>query len=150
MAAGVNLDELLDTLEFVSFSGLTQQRAYIDRTSGKIYWDSEESEDELPDDVDDPTRFVEVPQKRDLDLGSRLALRFAYEVLPDESDRIESFFQGRGAYARFKDFLGARGRLEEWYAFEAKQTAAALREWCEQEGLRIDDAPSAASSSDVK
>ena len=46
-------------------------------------------------------------------------------------------FRERGAYARFKDFLAEKGRLEEWYAFEAARTEKALREWCAENDVTL-------------
>ena len=46
------------------------------------------------------------------------------------------------SYARFKDLLAAEGRLEEWYAFEARCTETALRSWCEENGVEVVDAGS--------
>lgn len=46
-----------------------------DRASGKIYWSSESEalDEELPEDIEDGTCYVAVPDKRDLDLGRELA-----------------------------------------------------------------------------
>jgi hypothetical protein len=133
----VKYDELLEAFDFVSFAGPMEHQAYIDRTTGRIYWVSEVVDDELPEDLDESDRYITIPHKNDLDLGTNLALQFAAEALPDQYARIEGFFQRRGAYARFKELLAAQRRLEQWYAFEAKCTEAALREWCEENDVTI-------------
>jgi Uncharacterised protein family (UPF0158) len=135
----VKYDELSEAFDFVSFGVPTEHQAYIDRRTGKIYWVSDAIEDELPEDFDESDQYIAIPHKNDLDLGTSLALRFADESLPDQYRRIEGFFRSRGAYARFKDLLAAQGRLEEWYAFEAKCTEAALRKWCEENDIPIMD-----------
>ena len=59
--------------------------AYICRETGKIWFGSDDSfeEEELPDDLDDTDKYIEVPHKRDFDLGKSLVLSFATKKLPD-------------------------------------------------------------------
>jgi len=140
----VKYDELSEAFDFVSFAGPMEHQAYIDRTTGKIYWVSEAVEDELPEDFDESDRYIAIPHKNDLDLGASLVLRFASESLPDQYGRIEGFFRKRGAYARFKELLAAQGRLEQWYAFELKCTEMALKRWCEENDVTIIDADQSA------
>jgi hypothetical protein len=101
--------------------------------TGRIYWSSElnpvEDED-IPDDLETSDRYLEIPHKNDLDLGKRLALRFAGEQLAHRSTDVEACFRHRGAYTRFKELLAAEQSLHKWYAFEAESTERALREWC--------------------
>jgi hypothetical protein len=87
-------------------------------------------DEDLPDDLDTPNRYILIPHKNDLDLGKRLALRFAEERLADRYANVEACFRHRGAYGRFKELLAEEQCLEEWYAFEAESTERALREWC--------------------
>jgi hypothetical protein len=91
----------------------------------------------VPDDLETSSHYIAIPHKHDLDLGRDLVLRFAARAVPGQYDRIEGFFQRRGAYARFRDLLSAEGRLEEWYNFEAKSREMALREWCEANAVAI-------------
>jgi hypothetical protein len=96
-------------------------------------------DEDLPDDLEESDRYIEIPHKNDLDLGSRLALRFASEQLPHELAAIEDFFRHRGAYARFKDLLSSTGHLDAWYAYEAEATQRALRDWCEANAIELDE-----------
>ena len=57
-------------------------------------------------------------------------------------------FDRRGAYARFKDLLLRKKALDRWYDFEAKATEAALREWCEINGITIEAGDGAAPEPD--
>jgi len=57
--------------------------------------------------------------------------------LPGRYTDVEAFFRRRGAYARFKELLGAEGCLEEWCAFEAESTERALREWCQANQINL-------------
>jgi hypothetical protein len=93
----------------------------------------------LPDDIDDSEKFLQIPDKRELDLGKPLALDFAREFLPDDFDEVRQFFSRRGAYARFKELLDRRGALDQWYDFEAKAEERALRMWCELNSIELSD-----------
>ena len=74
-----------------------------------------------------------------MELGRNLVLRFVAAELPDEYARVDGFFRHRGAYARLKELLGAEGRLEAWYAFEAAETQSALKNWCRENDIQIVD-----------
>jgi hypothetical protein len=135
----VRFSELQDAFMFVSGGDQIEAAAYICPTSGKIYWvgDSVPDDEAVPDDLDD---CVEVPHKRDLDLGSRLVFAFAEQAMPDDYDTIRDIFRKKGAYARLKDFLRREGMLEKWYAFEEEATERALRAWCEENDIALADA----------
>ena len=107
----VKYDDLSAAFDFVSFAAPMEHHAYIAMDTGAIYWISELDplEEEIPDDLETSDRYIAIPHKKDLDLGSELALRFAAEELPDSHTRVEGFFQHRGAYARFKEFQAAKG-----------------------------------------
>jgi hypothetical protein len=135
----VKYDDLLEAFDFVSSGAPMEHSAYISLDTGAIYWVSELNplEEDVPDDLETSTRYLAVPHKNELDLGSRLALRFAAEELPDRYPQIEGFFRRRGAYARFKDLLDAEGFLDKWYAFEAEATEGALRRWCAANDIQV-------------
>jgi hypothetical protein len=78
-----------------------------------------------------------VPHKTDLDLGRRLALRFATSELPECHDQVVAFFRREGAYARFKELLESKGALERWYKYEAESIEKALRDWCLENGIQV-------------
>lgn len=93
------------------FRGTGEHQAFLCKQSGTLYWQSEFTGDldELPDDIDDRDKYVQIPDKRELELGKPLALDFAREFLPDEVGDVQEIFSKRGAYARFKDLLQRRG-----------------------------------------
>ena len=128
----VKYEELSAAFDFVSFGAPMEHRAYISMDTGTIYWISDMNplDEEVPDDLEDSDRYIAIPHKNDLNLGSELALRFAAEELPDLYTRIDGVFRHRGAYARFKALLTAEGYLDKWYAFEAECTERALKDWC--------------------
>ena len=68
---------------------------------------------------------------------ARTALDFAYEALPEDSERVERMFRRRGAYRRFKDLLERRGLLEQWYEFENRVTDEALVAWGEGNDIEV-------------
>lgn len=43
-----------------------------------------------------------------------------------------------GAYARFKDLLVRRKALGQWHAFENAATERALRQWCDENGVVVE------------
>jgi hypothetical protein len=132
----VNYDDLSRAVDFVSAGGM-DAHAYIDLDTGTIHWVGDGVEEEAPEDVEDNDRFLPIPHKRDLDLGSTLVMDFATREVPHLHDRIRDIFRRRGAYARFKDLLASNGVLEKWYAFEAEETERALREWCADHGIAV-------------
>ncbi|NOY57810.1 MAG: hypothetical protein GXO75_02620 [Calditrichaeota bacterium] len=48
-------------------------------------------------------------------------------------------FSARGAYGRFHSLLGSVGLREKWHEFENEQTRHALRQWCKENGLEINE-----------
>jgi hypothetical protein len=137
----VSLKDIQEAFEFVSAGGGDEHQAFLCKRSGKLYWHSElcDDLDILPDDIDDNEKFLQIPDKRELDLGRLLALEFTREFLPADFDDVRRFFSGRGAYGRFKDLLHRRGSLDQWYDFEAKAKEKALREWCELNSIEVSD-----------
>lgn len=144
----VTYEEISSAFEFVASGAPLEHSAYISLDTGKIYWASELAglDEELPDDLDTPDRYLVVPHKTELDLGKNLALRFAAQELSGSYERIASIFRSKGAYGRFKQLLGDNGLLENWYRFEANASDKALREWCAANDIQIIEgsAPSSA------
>ncbi|MDI6747703.1 MAG: hypothetical protein QMD17_11210 [Rhodocyclaceae bacterium] len=136
--APVKYDDLLAAYEWVS-SSPDDSEAFVSRVTGDVHWSSSTMalDEELPEDIEDESIYVAVPNKHDLNLGKNLALTFAEEQLGDSYQAVANFFRQRGAYGRFKDLLERKGSLEAWYDYEAKATELALREWAAEEGLLI-------------
>lgn len=135
----VKYDDLSAAFEFVGFAAPMEHHAFISLDTGMIYWISELNplEEEVPEDLETSDRYLAIPHKNDLDLGSDLALRFTAEELPGRYARVEEFFRHRGAYARFKDLLVSEGCLDKWYAFEADSTERALKNWCAENDIDV-------------
>ena len=135
----VRYDELLFGFEFVSSSPELDVGAYVSLETGEVFCDTGDfGDEELPVGLDDPTRYLPVPEKGDLDLGSHLVFRFVEEELPDRYDEVREIFRHKGAYRRFKDLIESDGVLEKWFAYEAAAVQAALTEWASENGLAVE------------
>ena len=64
--------DLADALLWVSAGGFGEQQAWFCRDTGKVHYrsDFDDNGEDLPDDIDDTTRYLALPGKRDLDLGT--------------------------------------------------------------------------------
>ena len=139
MNTPVNLEELFFAFEWVSAgdSGAFDCAAYVSKATGEVHLSGEGVDDVLPEDVEDGTRYVAVPNKGELDLGRSLALRFTEDRLPDEYETVRQFFRKRGAYSRFKSLLERVDQLDTWHAYEQNAIEEALVDWGEQHGFTI-------------
>lgn len=135
----VVFSDLIDSYEWVAFGAPGENAAYISRTSGKIYWSSStgDAEEELPEDIDDASIYVQIPHSHDLDLGNHLVMRFVEEQLPESYGIVEAYFHKRGAYARFKSLLEKKNMLQNWYDYREAAVEAALREWCAENNIQL-------------
>ncbi len=135
----VSLDKLQDAMEWVSADPYDNE-AYICRQTGTIYWiagDPGMIDEEAPEDIHDSAKYLPVPDKRDLDLGSQLAYDFASQHLPQHYNDVRDMFRRRGAYGRFKEFLEGEGLLEEWYRYGDECEAKVMGEWCTAKGFSV-------------
>ena len=136
----VDKNELEDLMDLISDVMATDE-AYICRKTGKIHWIPDFSvsgiEVDVPADIEDKDKYVPLPDKRDLDLGSSLAYDFAGQHLPNHYDQVRDMFRRAGAYGRFKGLLESKGLLQAWYDFEAEQATKVLAQWCKDEGLEL-------------
>jgi hypothetical protein len=133
--------EILTAFEFIGSDPAFGNSAFIDRETGAIHWQSEWDGGEfepLPEDIDDPAKYVELPNARDLDLGRPLVIRFAAERLDEHYDEIDAIFSRKDAYRRFKDFLIRVGALDAWYEYENEAKEKALRKWCAENGIEVE------------
>jgi hypothetical protein len=140
----VSFKDILDAFQLASMGGMGEHQAFLCRQSGKVYCPSENLDelndsDEMPDDLEENENYVQIPGKRELDLGKPLVLDFAREFLPDDFNQVRQIFSKSGAYARFKDLLIHRRVLDQWYDFEAKAEEKALREWCALNSIELGD-----------
>jgi hypothetical protein len=139
----VSWHELEGSFEWVSFDGGGANQAFLCKATGRIYWHSDNGDDleELPDDIEDGERYIAIPDKRELELGTPLVFEFVRQFLPDDYGKVRDIFSKRGAYARFKDLLEHRRMLDRWHEFENNATEKALREWCALHSIEIEAEP---------
>lgn len=132
-------NDILTAFEFVNV-GDSNNSAYLCRETGEVFWHSESSDelDELPEDINDPEKYLALPDSRDLDLGKPLVMRFAAEEFADHYDEVAAIFSRSGAYRRFRDLLTRERALDKWYAFEGAAKEKALRAWCGANGVEVE------------
>ncbi len=137
----VKFDTVYESFQYVASGESGTNQAYLNRQTGEVHWHSDmyDNFEELPEDIDDDEKYVAIPDRKELDLGKPLVLRFANEFLPDDLDEVYEIFRRKGAYARFKHFLGRRRALDQWYAFSDKAEQEALRQWCADNGIELED-----------
>ncbi|WP_225130701.1 MULTISPECIES: hypothetical protein [Bradyrhizobium] len=138
--------DILQALEFADISGgMGQCRTFVCRQTGKIYYQFDQDDlqeledDELPDDIEDETKYLQIPNSRDLDLGKPLVIAFVREFLPNVLDDVRYIFSKRGAYQKFKGLLSRRGAIDAWHDYRNKARERALRDWCEIQAIEITD-----------
>ncbi len=113
----VKLDDLEEALLFVSVGDMFDNAAWICRDTGEVICHSDEIDDfgPVPEDIDDASRYLAIPDTHELGLGKPLALEFARTHLSECFEQVREIFSHRGAYARFKDLLDRRNSLDAWY-----------------------------------
>lgn len=139
----VKADDLVDTMQWVSEAITGDNRAYVSRETGKMYLVPEDlgildEPESLPDDLDDESKYLSVPDKYELDLGKQLVYDFTREFLPEHYNDVRGIFRRKGAYGRFKEFLEGEGLLEKWYDYSDRREIEALVEWGESCGLEVE------------
>lgn len=137
-------DDIECALLFVSSGAPFEHRAVIQRSTGEIFYASEiTDENEIPDEVDEDEGgcYLSIPHKHDLELGRPLVMEFVQGRCPEQIDRVRAIFSRQGAYRRYKDFLAEKALLEAWYAFENARTKEVLLQWCEENGIVLEEEP---------
>ncbi len=133
--------DIENAIMFVSYTGYGEYSAILDKTTGKIYYQSDfedfEESEKFDEDEYNPDIHIEIPHKNDLDLGKELVFKFVEKYLPDSYERVYNIFGRRGAYSRYKDLLDSKGLLQKWYDFEKQKEQAAIIQWCEENSINI-------------
>jgi hypothetical protein len=134
----VSFDDIENAFLFVSMDQQGMHNAYLCKETGQMFYTSEMGDsDELPEDIDDPEKYITIPHKNNLELGKALVIEFTSKYFPEELDRVYSIFRRKGAYSRYKDLLERKGFLNEWYKYEDERQKAALKAWCMENGIEI-------------
>jgi hypothetical protein len=134
----ISFDDIENAFFFVSMDQQFMNNAYLCKETGEIFYTSEMGDsDELPEDINDPEKYIAIPHKNELDLGKAPVIEFTSEYLSEELDKVYSIFRHKGAYSRYKDLLERKGALEDWYKFENERQELALKEWCRENNIEI-------------
>ena len=136
----VKFSELEFAFSFVGEAPECACRALLSIETGDIYYiPMDEEPEELPDDVDEPGRYLDIPHKNAFDLGRCLVEDFVSARMPEDFSLVSDMFRRRGAYSRYKSYLRFHGLLEDWYEYEEHRTESALRSWCAENDVTIVD-----------
>ncbi|MFA7183534.1 MAG: UPF0158 family protein [Victivallales bacterium] len=138
----IKFDDIENAYEFVNFGSYGEHSAVLRKDTGEILYQSEFgelNEIEAAGEFLDEDNCVDIPHKNDLDLGKTLVFEFVEEKLPEKAGLVGNFFQHRGAYSNFKSLLETEGLLQAWFDFENSKTQKALRQWCEDNGIELED-----------
>jgi hypothetical protein len=133
----IDYSNLEMAFEFVSFGYEGEHTAYLDRLSGEVHYDSDESEDVMPDDLFTNDKYVEIPSTKEFGLGKPLAIEFTRNHLSSDLNRVYTLFSSSRAYSNFKALLEKRGVLQTWYTFEQAALKNAILEWCNDNEISI-------------
>lgn len=135
----ITLEDLTDAFYWSSAGQPHENRALLNRETARVHRQSHiaDGDEDLPDDLDDFTRYIAVPHKNELDLGRRLVFAFIIAEAPHLEDRVHEAFRRRGAYAKFKGLLDRAGLLDRWHAYEAAAEKAALLRWAAENGFVV-------------
>ncbi len=135
------LSEIEDAMMFVSASGYGENSAWLDKLTGKIYYQSDDIDmdefEDFPKEEYDLDFHIKIPHKNDLNLGKDLVFEFVEKFIPHSYEKVDEIFRKRGAYLRYKDLLNFEGVLEKWYDFEKQQEQVALIKWCEENEINL-------------
>ena len=139
LSVAVDWYDLLAAFEFGDFGGGGNQ-PYLCKKTGAFYTISDYgdlAEEDLPQDFETSDQYIELPHKKDLDLGRPLVFEFVGQELPEAWDEVSDIFRRKGAYGYYKDMLRRRGALDKWHACENAATEKALRERAAKAGIRF-------------
>lgn len=138
--SSVNLDELETAAMAVEDGGGTVT-AMVSRATGMVHLLNDAYVDEeapLPSASGGDARYVAVPSAGTLGIGDGLVLRFAATHLAEDQDTVRDLFRDRDTEG-FARLLEERGAGAAWERFHDEATRAALRQWCEANGLALAD-----------
>ena len=116
----VSMKDIQEAFEFVCAGGGGEHEAFLCRQSGKVYCHSElcDDLDILPDDIGDSEKFLQIPDKRELDLGKPLALDFARQFLPGDFDDVRQ--QQKGRLRQIQGSVGSKGCARSMVRFRGE------------------------------
>jgi len=138
MQPSVSLDDLEHALFWVSGSSF-ENSAFVSRKTGQVFSYGADGpiDDDAPEDIEDGTEFIAIPEKNELDLGQTLVHNFVAEYAHALEHEVRGIFKQRGAYSRFKTLLQRHDLLDQWHGYEREATARALTAWAQENGFHV-------------
>jgi hypothetical protein len=92
----ISFDDIENAFFFVSMDQQGMHNAYLCKETGQIFYTSEIGDsDELPEDVEDPDKYITIPHKNDLELGKNLVIEFTSKYLPENWTGSTQYFAAR-------------------------------------------------------
>lgn len=88
--------------------------------------------------MEDDTNFFALPTHYDIDEYSMME-HFTFSLNDERhKENLSIALQGKGAFRRFKDTVIYLGIVDNWYQYRDKQYKEFILEWCELEGIKVD------------
>ena len=88
--------DIENAFDYVSSQSYGMNEAYLSLDTGQIFYISNLGDsDDLPDDFEESDRYIEIPHKNDLDLGTRLVDEFINTTAPQLADDVSDIFRRR-------------------------------------------------------
>ncbi len=137
----LKFNDIYTAFEYVSSGDYGEHEAYLNPKKDKVIMIFDpmvtgKKSEAIPDEEFVAGDWIAIPNKRDLNLGSKLVFRFAKEALPQNDwAEVDRIFSKRGAYSRWKVFLNSRNLLQNWYDYSNHAEIQALKEWLNWEKI---------------
>jgi len=155
MAISVNLDDIIEGLEFQS----DERHSFLDKRTGEVVSLSDEemqaAEDDEPienfpewqqdlikiakETLQETDDYVWLPSKFDIDEYSIMERFCLFIDDPEISDTLYSLIKGSGAFRRFKDALYEYNLSDDWYKYRDNRLKEIAIEWCKENGIEFEE-----------
>jgi hypothetical protein len=136
----MKFDDIEHAFFFVSSVSQFGGNVMLCKETGELFYISEMGDsDDLPEDIEDSEKYIEIPHKNDLDLGKSLVIDFISETCSELLGQVHDIFRRKGAYSRYKALLDSKGLLDAWYKYEDRRTKEELRAWCAENDIELNE-----------
>ena len=123
--------------EFSSMDSSSIEGVYLSKKTGKIFYDSDNIDEPLPEDIFESEEYVALPSKIELGLGNELVYTYVKVNIPEYYDQVLLYFKSKGAYQKYKTLLHRIGKLDHWYDYEEKIKQKELLLWCKENKIEV-------------
>ena len=120
----ISFSDIEDAFFFVSMDQQYMHNAYLCKETGEMFYTSEAGDsDELPEDIDDPEKYIAIPHKNELDLGKTLVIEFTSTYLPEELNEVYSIFRhSKGVKSPISSCKGVKSLIDLPIAIRYKKS----------------------------